>query len=317
MNATVDTVFEYQVPALMATILTIRMFAPRQYFPLAATAHGVLQAFRLLPSILVTVFKPRGHAFKVTPKGSAADSTLSEDWPTISIACGLMLATAIGLVLNGTFNLQIVGSGTLIPVVAFWALFNMLVLAVVCTIAVSPPRLRSEERFAMDEPCRLIMDRDGVAAALVRDLSLSGALIESDADSPKFQGESWNPGDWLLLQVAGVAPIAACVRRVMQGRDGSVRAGLALHLPPSDTRNALIRKLFTQGIEQPELRSQPFRVTLLLLLRVLKPDRVDRIISTPSAPPPTWIEEYLAPSGIASGAAPRAGCHGSEQIDAA
>jgi cellulose synthase (UDP-forming) len=112
--ANVDTasVLIYQAPAVLGTILTIRLLAPGQYFPVAAMVHGAMQAFRLLPTILVTLVKPHGHAFKVTPKGADATNGANVDRPTIVMVFGLLVATALGLLLNASYNLQVVASSS-------------------------------------------------------------------------------------------------------------------------------------------------------------------------------------------------------------
>ncbi|QMU57266.1 MAG: hypothetical protein GKR98_03005 [Boseongicola sp.] len=108
-----------------------------------------------MPVVLLTLVKPKGHSFKVTPKGSDAGLT-HEDRFTILVALGLIFATGIGIFLNTNFATRIVTEASLLPVVAFWSIFNMLILLIVVTISVPRPVSRAEERFAICEPCRIV-----------------------------------------------------------------------------------------------------------------------------------------------------------------
>ena len=279
LGANGTTVLSYQIPAVVGTLVAMRLLCPGQFFPLASSAHGVLQAFRLTPTILLTLVKPHGHKFKVTPKGSDVAGA-SADRFTVILALGLMLATALGLMLNAGINTRIIDSGALIPVVAGWAIYNMLVLSVVATIAVSPPMLRTEERFELDEPCRLTF-ADGVWSGMVANVSLTGAAVRPDPGMPAAPPR---PGDWCLVEIAGVGRIAACIRR-------AVGAGLGIEflLPEGPARTALIRRLYTEGIDNSTRNENALAITLRLLSSVLKGER--RIVLTRVPPPeaPAWV----------------------------
>ncbi len=278
MNANSETVIEYQIPAVIGAMTTVRLFAPGQYFPLAATAHSVLQAFRLMPTILSTLVSPHGHAFKVTPKGKDAAGD-GQDAPTAAIAFGLIVATAAGLLLNADYATRIVDAGALIPIVAFWSVVNMIVLVVVMTIAVAPPAARAEERFALSAPCSL-RGPGGAAAGRTLDLSVSGAQVAIDGDPPP-------PGSWVMFGLDGVGPIPAWVVRTASD-GGEVTAALRFHLPWSPQRRALIRLLYSEALDNSVHSEDAVAITLGILGRVVKRDpgcpRVE--IAPPS--PPRW-----------------------------
>jgi cellulose synthase (UDP-forming) len=71
-TATAQHIVSLQVPAMVATLLMLRLIAPDSFFPLASTVHSALHVPRILPTVVTTLIQPHGHAFKVTPKGSAA-----------------------------------------------------------------------------------------------------------------------------------------------------------------------------------------------------------------------------------------------------
>ena len=280
VGATVPSVLSYQVPAVLATLVILRMLAPGQFFPLASAAHGVLQAFRLLPTVLWTLVKPHGHAFKVTPKGSDAAGGVAADRFTLRMALGLVTLTALGLMLNANFNTQIIATGALIPVVAFWALYNMFVLSVVAAIAVSPPMLRTEERFPFDEVCRL-RTPDTVWSGQIRDISLSGVLVVPDPDYP---GQLPRARDWIVIDIARVGPVGARVTRLAVEGFGAEFSQLA-----EPSRHALIRRLYTEGIDNSTHTQNGLEVGLHLLLTVLKRAGRPALATRATATPPEWV----------------------------
>ena len=237
LGASFEDVLRYQLTAIAAAFGFVRFLAPRDFAPIASTVEGILQSFRLMPLVLITLIRPHGHGFKVTPKGS--DAGLSrEDRFTILVALGLIVATGTGLFLNANFATRIVGAGELLPVVAFWSVFNMVILLIVMTMAVPRPSLRTEERFPADEPCRIHLE-DGLASGDLIDMSLGGFLIVPDTPDHLPR-----PGTWVGIEMAEVGIVPARVRRYAT-INGRIAVGVATHLPSGPLRDALIRKLFS------------------------------------------------------------------------
>lgn len=285
VNANVSTVLSYQIPAVAATLIVLRLIAPGQFFPMAASAHGVLQAFRLMPTILLTLIKPHGHKFKVTPKGSDAAGGVAADRFTVRLSIGLMLATGIGLLLNSNFNTQIVQSGALIPVVAFWAVYNMTVLCIVATIAVSPPMLRTEERFPMRESCRVRTETD-LWGADILDISLSGVKVRRTETIP---AASLAKDDWIIVEIAHVGPVAGQVARIA-GPDVAAQ----FDIPGTAVRHALIRRLFTENIDNSTQNENGMQIGLTLLGAVIRGERPPVRPAQPDLVPPDWVRRALA-----------------------
>ncbi len=282
-DANTATVFEYQVPAILGAILAVRIFAPGEYFPLAATAHAVLQAFRLLPTILVTLIKPTGHAFKVTPKGRDA-SDAGVDRPTALVALAIIVATSFGLMINSDLNLRVIGDGAIIPIVAFWAMVNVVVLSVVATIAVASSSPRGEERFRFDIPCDLETEV-GKDTAILVDLSLTGAQLRSRTRA--------GVGDWLVLSLPGVGRIPVEVKRAFPAGEDWV-LGVRLFLPQGPERRRVIQTLFTNGRDNTVHTTDAFGITLGILSRVFRSDHVPAALPEPEPmDPPSWV---LAPA---------------------
>ena len=163
LNASLEEVLAYQIPALVLILLLLRWMAPRNFFPLAAAVLGVLQAFRLLPVVLGTLVKPFGHAFKVTPKGADARSGMARDLPTLAMSLGLAGASILGLALASNPDWHGDALAGLVPVVVGWTLINVAVLLVVSAVAITPAALRQEERFPWPQPTRLRLSTSSAA----------------------------------------------------------------------------------------------------------------------------------------------------------
>ena len=158
VNVTTETILYYQLPMMLAVAGGIWAFAPRQYFPFAAQVHGTFQSFKILPTVLMTIAKPFGHVFKVTPKGAGAN-TLHYDGTIFWTSASLMVLTIVGLVINALPEWRIIGQTGLLPIVAFWSAVNIVVLFLVCMMSLQAPVHRGEERFSLDEPISIFAAR--------------------------------------------------------------------------------------------------------------------------------------------------------------
>jgi cellulose synthase (UDP-forming) len=284
MNASTTTVLHYQIPAVVGAVMVMQLFAKSSFVPLAQAAHAVLQAFRLLPVVLGTLMKPRGHVFKVTPKGADAQGHML-DWPTLTVALGIIALTILGLALNANPGTRIILAEEMILFVAFWSVVNIVVLAVVATIVVAPQVRRSEERFQIDLPCRVHDPRGIQQPARTLDLSMTGSFLLGGPVGVR-------PGDWVVVDLLEVGRIAGRATRVGQTRDGEQTLGVSFDLPQGPTRDALIRLLYTQGLDNSaQIKGD---LTLAILARVVKPDMTWTPSAALSEAPPIWASTLLA-----------------------
>jgi cellulose synthase (UDP-forming) len=169
------------------------------------------------------------------------------------------------------------------------------VLTVVATIAITPPRVRAEERFPVSEPCHVLVPLGNevvVAAAAVNDLSLSGALLHLDAS---FDAEACRDG-WLVVEIAEVGRVAGKVRRIVSAPDG-VRIGLQFDLPISRQRDALILKIFTTGVDNSTHSHDAWVVTWRMILRVFRSDAVRPSPPRSSPEAPAHVAALCAEAG--------------------
>ena len=258
VNVTPEAVLYYLLPMILAVAGGIWAFAPRHYFPFAAQVHGTFQSFKILPTVLVTMAKPFGHIFKVTPKG--ADAKASDyDRPIFWTAACLMMLTILGLVINSQSEWRIIGEAGLLPIVACWAVLNIVVLFLVCMMSLQAPVRRGEERFELDEPVWIFAASGALSTGRIRDISLSGAAIIADHN----RALATQAGEKARVFITEVGFVAATVVR---------QAGqfLAVHfdLPPCVERDLLVRRLFTSGLDATTVNASALSSTAAMLMSI-------------------------------------------------
>jgi len=258
VNVTPEAVLYYLLPMMLAVAGGIWAFAPRHYFPFAAQVHGTFQSFKILPTVLVTLAKPFGHVFKVTPKG--ADAKASDyDRPIFWTAACLMMLTILGVVINSQSEWRIIGEAGLLPVVACWAVLNVIVLFLVCMMSLQAPVRRGEERFELDEPIWIFAANGALSTGRIRDISLSGAAIIADHN----RALATQAGEKARVFITEVGFVAATVVR---------QAGqfLAVHfdLPPCLERDLLVRRLFTAGLDATTVHASALSSTAAMLMSI-------------------------------------------------
>jgi cellulose synthase (UDP-forming) len=256
-NVGVPEVLSHQIPLVAGYMGALQVLSRGAYHPLAAVVLSAFSAVRLLPAVLVTLLRPHGHAFKVTPKGRDAAGG-GADRLVAGVAAAVIAATLVGLLLNAVPEWRIVERSALIPVVAGWSIVNAVILLLVMVMAIPRPSGRVEERFGMGgEPAALRAGGTRLPVALV-DLSLTGALVRPVAAS------SLRPGERVAVEIAEVPPLEATVVGV---RGAGI--GLRLEAVSEPARAALIRRLFSEAHEPVTAQTPSEGALLILLSRLL------------------------------------------------
>ena len=258
VNVTAEAVLYYLLPMVLAVAGGIWAFAPRQYFPFAAQVHGTFQSFKILPTVLLTMAKPFGHLFKVTPKGAIAKRT-DYDRTIFWTAAGLMALTILGLLINARPESRIIGQVGLLPIVACWAAVNILVLFLVCMMSLQAPVRRGEERFELDEPISIFAASGALSTGRIKDISLSGAAIIADRD----RAVATKAGEPIQVFIAEVGFVAATVVRQTERF-----LAVHFHLPAGIERDLLIRKLFTAGLDATAVNASALSATGAMLTSI-------------------------------------------------
>jgi cellulose synthase (UDP-forming) len=276
VNVSTEAVLYYQLPMMLAVAGGIWAFAPRQYFPFAAQVHGTFQSFRVLPTVLMTIARPFGHVFKVTPKGAGAKKA-DYDGSIFWTAATFMALTISGLAINATPEWRIIGQSGLLPIVAFWGAINIVVLFLVCMMALQAPVRRGEERFNLSQPIWIFAASGALSTGHTKDISLSGVAIVADEE----RALACKVGDHVRVFVTEVGFVAATVVR-QTGRFLAVRFNLSACVE----RDLLIRKLFTAGLDATTVNASAFSSTGALLTSIWATRRRSASAELPVAPPP-------------------------------
>jgi PilZ domain-containing protein len=173
--------------------------------------------------------------------------------------------TAAGILVNVLPEWRIISESALIPVVAIWAAYNIVVLFLVCMLSLQGAGKRVEERFSSDEPVWIIGPSDARSMGRLKDLSLSGAGLFNKQDESTVS----HVGETLKVFVPEVGLIAGHI--VRQDKNFF---GIRFALAPGVERDLLIRKLFTSGRVATTVSATAWSATTAILKSVW---------STPSA----------------------------------
>jgi cellulose synthase (UDP-forming) len=285
-----DSIFHYLVPMVVALLSGITLLAPGRYYPLAAQILGMFQTFRILPVALQTLFRPKGLIFKVTPKGSDASGNAWES--TVLLAAMSLLGLSFaGMALNMAPDYRIVTVGSMLPMVNFWIMLNMLMLLLVGMMCLEKPRIRGEERFALKQTVTLLGEQGQMVTSSVGDISISGlGLTVSQATDLKV-------GDRVQVVLPEVGMVWGFVRRADR------RIGVEFDFHGEQLRDRLIVDLFTNRIDVNGQRPSALAVAGAVIRRLWAADLTVR--QTPqlaqAAPEPkgklSAETRLIAPSG--------------------
>ncbi len=241
LSVTADQLIAFQLPVFVALIAAMRWLAPNTYLPFLATASNLFTALRIAPTAMAALIRPFGVPFKVTPKGAVGAAT-RPDRVTLMLCGALLLATIGGLAINTIPDWNIVGHSALFPIAALWAIVNAVILFVVLLLAVDAPRRRCQERFPLSDTARWAT---GAAPATgdwadcrLLDASLTGLQLEISADGCA------RPGERIIVDMPNVGMLAGHVIRTAGRRIGLRFEGLL-----DDARDRLVRRLYTEGIQ--------------------------------------------------------------------
>jgi cellulose synthase (UDP-forming) len=279
-TASAQDILSLQVPAMLATLFTLRLIAPDSFFPLASTVHAALHAPRILPTVITTLIQPHGHAFKVTPKGSAAGRE-GIDHAMVYVPILLILAAALGLYVNMYIGSRIILDSGQLPMLAFWTVVSMVILSIVQAVAVSPNTEQREERFQFDSPCTIKTKANETLNAQIETLSLSGARLG-------LQNDDQVPGNvrWILIDIPEIGPVAAYIIK-----HKGLQIEISFHLPTGEQRDKLMRMLFTTGRDNSTQTEGS--IALAMMSSILQTNKTSTPSRQASTSPPPWLEKLM------------------------
>jgi cellulose synthase (UDP-forming) len=245
-------------PSIITGIGLICWLARGSYCPLLTDAAQLFLAIRVAPATLLSLFKPFGLRFQVTPKGASARAERA-DRRVLAVCLGLLVATIVSMAWNGLDDWRVVEDRTDLSLATVWSLLNCTILGLAAMIACEGRRDRSEERFSLDAPARCAAGTAGAAGAgwsscVIADASLTGARLVFPGVPPAREG---------ALLTLEMPEIGRLTSRVVRASDRSL--GLSFVDLPDDLKDNLIRHLYTQP-RPVTLTEQPKMLTIFGLL---------------------------------------------------
>jgi cellulose synthase (UDP-forming) len=290
-QATAGEIAFYVIPATLAMLGGISVYAPGHLFPLASQVLGLLQSFKILPTVLLTLIKPRGHIFKVTPKGRGARQSGYAGGIFWSVAAMIAL-TLGGLVINALPEWRQATVATL-PIVSLWAVNNIVVLFLACMMTLQAPARRDEERFEFDEPIWIFSAAGALSSGRIRDMSLTGVAIRPDHE----RALGTQAGERIRLFISEVGFVPGQIVR-QSGDFVAVRFELA----ESVERDLLIRKLFTSGYDTAGVSVSTWSATIAMLKSIwlTRAELPEQSLSAAPASSTTFVQAAIMTENLQS-----------------
>jgi cellulose synthase/poly-beta-1,6-N-acetylglucosamine synthase-like glycosyltransferase len=246
--------FAHQMPALIACFVALMWHSRGGWVPILSTATSLFQALRLAPTVILSVLRPFGSSFKVTPKGRL-ESRLVVDWPGVAFAATMIALTLGGLALNGSFDYRVPsGDGTFFAN-GIWAIWNILSLFFLLLMSIEKPRRRAEERFTLGESA-LCQVHDAELPCRVLDISAGGAKLRFDGDMVLHQGME------VVLALEAIGGLSGRIVWSARGNAGVRFGGLG-----AETAAALRARLDGLAVLLPDRSRRAARVDLDLPAR--------------------------------------------------
>ena len=160
------------LPTVLINLACLTWISRGRYAPIISTALTMLMAVRMSGSALAGLIKPGAVPFMVTPKGS--QTRASSDRLLFRIMMALTLATLAAMVYAGWASHTPVNSLASLPWLIFLGAFNLLHFLIALVIVEDRPRLRTEERFHMNQAMHLLAPDGASFEVQVQDMSASG-----------------------------------------------------------------------------------------------------------------------------------------------
>ena len=228
----VEDLMFYQMPVFLAFFLNMRWMVGGKYMPVVSVAASVFASVRMIPIIIMSLVKPFGAGFKVTPKGSDAVGQRGADMTTFWVIFGTIILTVVGIVINVVPEYSVIKIDGFFPVGVIWALLNIIILIVAAMLCFEGPRYRQEERFTINEPVVL----------QINDQSWSGVLVDASASGCKIQLTEWWPNGVDFRAEVDFPDVGVIQLKPVRVNRGAIMFTFEL---TGAQRELMIRKLFS------------------------------------------------------------------------
>jgi cellulose synthase (UDP-forming) len=181
VQANLSDAVAHFAPMVITQIAITTWLGGGRMLPIIADVYQMLIAPEIILVVAFALIQPRGHKFKVTPKGIRYGG-LNVHWRLLFRFLALASITIVGLVRVFAFDhSDLIEDGGALNL--FWAWYNLLVLTICCLVCVEQPRRRLDERFVTSEQIRIKFG-DQVRVCDVKDISASGMRLVGAIDYP-------------------------------------------------------------------------------------------------------------------------------------
>jgi cellulose synthase (UDP-forming) len=252
LHANVGDVISYFVPCIAGQIALATWISRGRLIPIMSDLSQLLCADAIMKSVVVGLFRGRGHKFRVTAKGRSR-ATRSVQWPLLRGFAPYLIITVAGIlwafVLDDTRPLADASVMALI-----WSWYNIILLLLACFVAVEASDRRRSERFNVNR-IGLLSTRNWTRPFLISDVSVSGMRLAGAAPAPV--------GTTVHVQYENL-DVEATIARIDA-------ANFAISFAQSpETRAALIRHVYAGPYHAGVEDVRPTKVATALLSRILR-----------------------------------------------
>jgi len=250
--AYVPDAIAYLFPYLAANIAVMTWLTKGRVLPIMGDLSQLIVATDIAKSVLVGLFKPKGHKFKVTAKGGDRAKRFVQ-WPMLRIFLGYLALSAGGVV--WAFVIDPYRSLSDASAIAlFWSWYNIILLVLASFVCIEAPQLRHGERFRSEGRATLTLGGHTLQYP-VQDISIGGMRLRG-----KLPGAYGTP---VHVSFEGLDVEGTLVR--------AYEDGFAIRFVQSrDVRQRLIRHVYggKYGGELPEIK--PADVATAMANRVFR-----------------------------------------------
>jgi cellulose synthase (UDP-forming) len=220
--------------------------------PIMADLSQLLVATDIAKSVVVGLFKPQGHRFKVTAKGGDRSKRLVQ-WPMLRIFLVYLAITVAGVLWAFTID----DSRSLADASAialYWSWYNIIILTLACFVCIEATQRRRGERFTGEGHVTLTAGGRDLHFP-IEDISVTGVRLRGAQPGPI--------GESVHVQFDGIDADAKIVR--------TYGDAFAVQFAPSkEVRAGLIRHVYCGKHDRSVRRIHPGSVATAIVSRVFR-----------------------------------------------
>jgi cellulose synthase (UDP-forming) len=228
VDASLFDVVVYFAPYYLATMVYLNFVSVGMFVPIVNDISQLVGAWEITLSAFTGLFRPKGHAFKVTMKGGDRDRIVVQ-WPIMRRFLAAFILTVVGILIGLTSDYLFdahAGEGKV--VIMFWTIYNLVVLAGTMLVCIELPRTAS-----------ILRSRPEVVRLHIGEEERAAWLVDIHFEALRLRGISLPTGTPFSCDVPGVGHIDAVVTLSLTA---SIDAAISI---TADQREDLIEKLHT------------------------------------------------------------------------